>query len=65
MNLFKCKTIHQFKIGAWLAEQGITDEDIASVELPGPDTVVIHNAAGQYMTIQWKDGHAEIEGGKA
>lgn len=61
MNLFKCSTVAQFKIGAWLAEQGVTDEDIASVEFPGPDTVVIHNMAGQYMVIHWHDGHAEIE----
>lgn len=62
MNLFKAKTINQFRFGAWLADHGVIDEDIFSVDLPGPNTVVICNAAGQYMKINWVNGHAEIEG---
>lgn len=61
MNLFKCNTINQFKIGVWLAEQGITKEDIASVELPGPDVLKICNPAGQYMVVRWEENHAEID----
>lgn len=61
MQLFKCKTINQFKICSWLAGQGITPEDIAGVEFPGADTVKIINPAGQYMVIHWRNGQAEID----
>lgn len=60
MNLFKCETIAQFKIGMWLTEQGIEREDIATAELLAPDTVKITNPAGGYMVIRWRDGEAEI-----
>ena len=59
MQLFKCKTVNQFKICGWLAGQGIKPEEIAVVEFPGADTVKIINPAGQYMVIHWRDGQAE------
>lgn len=61
MKLFKCNTIAQFEIGAWLTEQGVKPEDIARTELLAPDRVKITNPAGQYMVIRWVDDHAEIE----
>lgn len=61
MKLFKCNTVAQFKIGIWLTEQGINQEDIASVELLGLNRVKITNPAGQYMIIHWMDDHAVIE----
>ena len=61
MKLFKCETVAQFKIGIWLAEQGIDQEDIAVVELLGLNEVKIINPAGQYMIVRWVDGHPEID----
>ena len=61
MKLFKCNTINQFKIGVWLAEQGVTRDDILVATMMDPNTVKIANPAGQYMVIHWRDGHAEIE----
>lgn len=62
MNLFKCKTIAQFKIGMWLVEQGIERDDIQLAELLEPDTVKITNPAGQYMILRWnaEENTAEI-----
>ena len=60
MNLFKCRTINQFKIGAWLAEQGVKREDIAAADFPDSDTVRITNPAGQYMEIRMIDGTPTI-----
>ena len=51
----------QFKIGVWLAEQGIELEDIAGVELLGLNEVKIINPAGQYMIVRWVDDHPEID----
>ena len=62
MQLFKCETIDQFKIGMWLADEGIVRDDILSAELVASDTVKITNPAGQYMVIRWCGDHAEIEG---
>ena len=53
MQIFKCETIAQFKIGMWLADEGIVRDDILSAELVAPDTVKITNPAGQYMVIRW------------
>ena len=61
MKLFKCETVAQFRIGVWLTEQGIEPEDIAGVELLGPNEVKIINPAGQYMIVRWVDGHPEID----
>lgn len=55
MNLFKCETVAQFKIGVWLAEQGIEKDGIASAELLARDTVRVINHAGQYLDIRWRD----------
>ena len=54
MKLFKCETVAQFRIGAWLTEQGIEPEDIAGVELLGRNEVKIIN-------LRWVDGHPEID----
>lgn len=63
MKPFKCKTIAQFKIGVWLAEQGIEPEDIQSAELLALDTVKITNQGGQYMILRWNEdaNAAEID----
>ena len=50
-QLFKSKTIQQFKIMQWLAEQGITEDDIASVKLVSRNLVSVANPAGQYMDV--------------
>ena len=60
MKLYKCQTVEQFKIGVWLEEQGIVQEDIAAVEFPARDQVKIIGPAGGYLVVDWKDGHAEI-----
>lgn len=60
MDLFKCQTVEQFKIGVWLEEQGIVPVDIAAVEFPARDQVKIINPCGGYLVVDWKDGHAEI-----
>ena len=62
MQLFRCETIAQFKIGMWLADEGIVRDNILYAELVAPDTVKITNPAGQYMVIRWCGDHAEIEG---
>ena len=41
MQLFKCETIAQFKIGMWLADEGIVRDDILSAELVAPD-ILLH-----------------------
>ena len=61
MKLLKCETVAQFKIGIWLAGQGIEPEDIARVELLGLNEVKIINPAGQYMIVRWVDDHPEID----
>lgn len=60
MNLFRCKTIPQYKIGEWLMAQGVTRDDIARVELVDRDTVQLTNPAGQYIIVQWADGQATL-----
>ena len=50
-QLFKTKTIQQFKIMQWLAEQGITQDDIASAKLVSHNLVRVTNPAGQYMDV--------------
>lgn len=55
MNNFKCQTVAHFKIGTWLAEQGIDREDITHAEALGLDTVKIIGHSGQYMIIRWWD----------
>lgn len=60
MKLFKCETIEQFKIGMWLVEQGIKQDDISCVEFVSRDEIKITNPAGQYMHIRWLCDHAEI-----
>ena len=50
-QLFKSKTIQQFKIMQWLKEQGITNDDIASAKLVSRNLVRITNPAGQYMDV--------------
>ena len=62
MQLFKCETIAQFKIGMCLVDEGIVRDDILYAELVAPDTVKITNPAGQYMVIRWCGDHAEIDG---
>ena len=62
MQLFKCETIAQFKIGMSLADEGSDRDDILYPERVAPDSVKITNPAGQYMVIRWCGDHAEIEG---
>lgn len=50
-QLFKTKTIQQFQIMQWLAEQGITNDDIASAKLVSRSVVRVTNPAGQYMDV--------------
>ena len=50
-QLFKTKTIQQFKIMQWLAEQGITQDDIAPAKLVSHNLVRVTNPAGQYMDV--------------
>ena len=50
-QLFKTETIQQFKIMQWLAEQGITNDDIASAKLISRNLVRVTNPAGQYMHV--------------
>ena len=50
-QLFKAQTIQQFKIMRWLAEQGITKDDIASAKLVSRSVVRVTNPAGQYMDV--------------
>lgn len=56
MNIFKCKTINQFKIGVWLEKQGVHREDVVSVDILNSDMVRVANPAGQYMEIRMVDG---------
>ena len=60
MNLFRCKTIPQYKIGEWLMAQGVTREDIADAELIDRNTVQLTTPAGQYIIVQWADGQATL-----
>lgn len=50
-QLFKAKTIPQFKIMQWLAEQGLTKDDIVSAKLVSHNLVRVTNPAGQYMDV--------------
>lgn len=50
-QLFKSKTIQQFKIMQWLKEQGITNDDIASAKLVSRNLIRLTNPAGQYMDV--------------
>lgn len=50
-QLFKCKTVKQFKIMEWVAAQGIGSSDIADAKLCGPAMVRLTNPAGQYMDL--------------
>ena len=61
MNLYKCRTIAQFKIGVWLELQGIQSDDIAECALIAPDVVKITNPAGQYLVVRWNCDHTEID----
>ena len=61
VNLYKCRTIAQFKIGVWLELQGIQPDDIAECALIAPDVVKITNSAGQYLVVRWNCDHAEID----
>lgn len=60
MDLFPCETIPQYKIGEWLAAQGVTRDDIARVELVDHSTVQLTNPAGLYLTVRWADGQAAL-----
>ena len=61
MNLYKFRTIAQFKIGVWLESQGIQPDDIAECALIAPDVVKITNPAGQYLVAPRNCDHAEID----
>ncbi|MGM9554572.1 MAG: hypothetical protein ACI3V2_09720 [Faecousia sp.] len=50
-QLFKAKTIQQFQIMQWLAEQGIANDDIASAKLVSRSVVRVTNPTGQYMDV--------------
>lgn len=60
MNLFKANTIAQYKIGTWLAKQGVTKEDVSAVTLVSADTITITNPAGQFMNLRYVDGSVKI-----
>lgn len=61
MKFFKCETVNQFLVGSWLAEQGITDELITSIDLDDTDAITVYNALGQSLRVHWIDDHAEID----
>lgn len=50
-QLFKAKTIQQFQIMQWLAEQGFTNDDIASAQLVSRSLVRVTNPIGRYMDV--------------
>lgn len=59
-RMYHCETIAQFKIMSWLSTEGITTDDIASVELLRADKIRVTNPAGQYMDIQWTEDGAVL-----
>lgn len=61
MKFFECKTVSQFRVGSWLAEQGITDEIITNLDLSDPDAITAYNALGQSLRVRWIDDHATID----
>lgn len=60
MYEFSCNTIAQYKIGAWLAAQGVTDEDIVTVTILDDNTVQITCMSGFSLTLRWSGDHADI-----
>lgn len=64
-DFIECETINQFRVGGWLAEQGITDEIVTSVDTSDPDALTVYNALGQSLRVRWIDDHAEIDRGEA
>ena len=60
MNLYRCETIPQIKIGEWLESKGVTTGNIAQAELLDHSTVRITNPAGLHLTVRWADGRAEL-----
>lgn len=60
-QLYKSQTIAQFKIMLWLEAQGVTQEDVAAVELLAADRVKVTNPAGQCTTLAYRDGEVWIE----
>lgn len=54
-QLFKAKTVQQFKIMEWLLANGITKDDIAQVDFIGEENLKITNPAGGYMFLSCDD----------
>lgn len=63
MKLHEFKTVNQFRIGSWLAEQGITDELVTSIDTSDPDAITVYNEMGS-LRVRWIRDHAEIEQGQ-
>ena len=61
MNLFRCQTIAQFKIMSWLAAQGITQEDIARMDLLSDNRLRVINPAGQYLELTYNGEGVSID----
>jgi len=60
--MFYCNTLNQYRIGAWLMAQGITDEEITTATMWDEDTVEICCMSGFSLNIRWtKDGPAIIK----
>jgi len=54
--------VNQFRIGAWLMDQGITDEEITTATMWDEDTVEICCISGFSLTIRWtKNGPTIIK----
>ena len=50
-NGFRAYSVAQFRIGIWLDEQGIGQEDIFSMEATGLNSVRVTNNIGQVMDL--------------
>lgn len=54
-NGFRAYSVAQFRIGIWLDEQGIGQEDIFSMETMGLNSVRVTNNIGQVMDLTWNE----------
>lgn len=55
MNRFRAYSLAQFKIGIWLDENGINEEEIFSLEPTGLNSVRVTNNIGQVMDLEWNE----------
>ena len=60
---FRAYSVAQFRLGIWLDEQGIGQEDIFLMEATGLNSVRVTNNIGQVMDLTWnEDTGVEITG---